>query len=643
MKPCVLLLSCWCIAVSAWAQSADPGNVKGAFLWYSTDTTGKIPALRSRIAGDTGSLTFSAASVADLNFHPALLLSGKNTLRASLGTRDLRNASYFTVYQGPDTSKEKCIWHITNDQQTTLVLTTDRMADLSAYHYMNYRDVVRDQPKVNIYVQNRESDALTATEQWWNIGTKPSVPELPVADFRGVVPEIIAYDRVLNSRERLQVASYLALKYGITLTEPGATYLNSTAQEVWNGYDYSDWHHNIAGVCRDDAAGLWQQAAGSTNTPGLLTITAKDSLRNNSFLLWGDNGKSLIPADRIAGMPRLLQKTWLMKTFGNVLPFTTDLLLDTKSIDAPLPVQPVYWLVTDSSGKGNFDATARFTRMDHIDQKGRVLFKNISWDKDGSGKDVWVIAVAEELLLATTIHQPACALPRNGAITTKIIGGMAPYQLVLKQKNGLLFIKKITDPSGTVEFTSLQAGKYFLTVTDATLRSYADSFYINNTDAPLVTSLAERYTLPANGALQLDAAGNMPDGLSWEWKGPDNFQSGAARVTITQPGLYTLRCTKDGCSSEQELNVVAAHANILYDVTVYPNPSPAAFTARVTLDKPAPVTMEVYTHDGRLIYSRQGVGRSNYLFTGDLRSSGVYELVFTSGLSRANKRLVIVH
>src|SRR5260370_4123708 len=142
---------------------------------------------------------------------------------------------------------------------------------------------------------------------------------------------MIAYDKVLNSHERLQVATYLALKYGITLTEPGATYLNSAGEVIWDGYKYSAWHHNIAGICRDDSAVLDQTTACSSNLPGLLTMAARDTLANNSFLLWGDNGKPLTPAAKAPGMPLLLQKTWLMKPHGNLHPFATNLVFDTKS------------------------------------------------------------------------------------------------------------------------------------------------------------------------------------------------------------------------------------------------------------------------------------------------------------------------
>lgn len=648
-KSCLLLPLLWALSFSVQGQSLYPGGVKAPFLWLCTDSSAATPTLHSLLAGQPN-IAVANGSLGQLNFHPALLVDGLRPNGSTppviaLGTRDLHNASYFTVYQSQDTAHENAIWHIVNGRQTMLVLTTNRMADLSARRYMNYTDIVRGQPKVNFYVQHKERDSLPVAEQYWNLGVKPASPALPVSTFKGLLPEVIAYDRVLNTHERLQVASYLALKYGITLTEPGATYLSSTGETIWDGYSYATWHHNIAGICRDDSAGLNQPAAGSSNTPGLMTMTAAAPLSNNSFLLWGDNGKALTPAPKVAGMPVMLQKTWLMIPHGmgaGGAAFTTTTVIDTKVVDAPLPPQPVYWLVVDPSGQGKFSASAAtFIRMDQLDERGKASFNKIKWDNDQSGKDVWGLIVARDLLLATAIDPPTCALPRSGGLHTRIIGGQAPYQLTLQSNNGLLVTRTIADNGSPVDVAALSFGKYFLSVTDARGALYTDSLYLNDQDAPLPQSLASSYTLTPGGSLQLDASVNMPDGLTWQWTGPGNFESYSSEVTITTPGLYSLTCSKDGCSTEQDITVTNNHNNTLYNITVYPNPSPAAYTARVTLDDPAPVTMAIYTQDGRLVSVQKGDGRSNYYFSGALTTGGIYELVFISGLSNATKRLII--
>jgi hypothetical protein len=457
------------------------------------------------------------------------------------------------------------------------------------------------------------------------------------------VPEIIAYNRVLNSRERLQVASYLALKYGITLTEPAATYVNSAGEKIWDGYDYKTWHRNIAGICRDDSAGLNQTISTSSNMPGLLTIATREQPANNSFLMWGDNGKPLTPGPKTAGLPLLLQKTWLMKTYGNIQPFATDIVINTKQVDAKLPVNPVYWLVIDHSGEGKFNtAGAEYIKMEKTDRQGNTYFKNILWDKDGTGKDVWSIVIAQDLLLATTINQPTCTPAQTGSLDVKILGGKAPYQLIIRGTAGQLINRRIDDISTPLHVADLRTGKYLLAVTDASQHHYIDSFYINHEDVPLPATMEDSYTMPAGRLLTLNAAQHISGNVSWEWSGPGNFHSFNPEVNISTPGVYTIRCSKNGCINEQDVLIKAPPSNILYDITVFPNPSPSAFNARITLDKPAPVLMTVYGPDGKLITTQKGNGRANYLFTGTLKASGTYEMVFTSGLSKTNKRLVIV-
>lgn len=639
----VALLVVLCVfTCMATAQTHNPGGVGGAVHWYVADTANNKAGLRSRIPADTAFLTFEQATLQQLNFQPALMLDGRRSLPLNLAARDWRTASIFTVYQTTDTARENTIWYTTQNNTTSLVFTTHRMADLPAYRYMNYNDLIRRQPKVNIYVQQKEKDSPVVALQALHIGGRPLTPKVPVVSFSGLIPELIIYNRVLNSTQRLKVASWLALKYGITLTEPGATYLNSTGQPIWQGYDHPQWHHNIAGIGRDDSSALRQSKAASSNTPGLLTITTDDSLTNNTFLLWGDNDKPLIPAPKIPGQPQLLQRSWLMKTTGSPV-YTTTLQIDTKPIDAPLPVQPVYWLVIDPTGEGKFNtAGATYIPMTTLDKKGIATFKNVQWDKDASGKDTWTLIAGPALLLQTIIGQPACAQQATGSLHTRILGGKAPFQITLQNTSGIIAGRPVANTNTPIEFQSLPTGKYTITVTDAGRHSYTDSFYINHADIPLPALPAEQCTLPVGGVLTLDAGLGLPSGLNWEWKGPDNFQSLSSQVRITKPGVYTIQCGAAGCYNRQDITVKAMPNNTLYDITIFPNPSTGRFAARITLDEPAPVTMSIYTPEGKLITMQKGNNRANYHFTGELTVAGMYELVFTSGLSKTSRRLMIV-
>lgn len=143
MKPCSLLPLLWVLSLFVQSQSIYPGGVAAPIQWYATSAS--VPGLHSLLMGNAD-IPAPHATLAQLNFHPSLVMDGGSLLQIGLGTRDLHDASYFTVYQSLDTGRENTVWHLVNGQHTTLVLTTSRMADLSARKYMNYTDLVRGQP-----------------------------------------------------------------------------------------------------------------------------------------------------------------------------------------------------------------------------------------------------------------------------------------------------------------------------------------------------------------------------------------------------------------------------------------------------------------------------------------------------------------
>jgi hypothetical protein len=132
------------------------------------------------------------------------------------------------------------------------------------------------------------------------------------ATINGAIPgdlqEVIWYKRTLSATEIKQVESYLALKHGITLggnagTSATYNYLNSTAAVVWDKTTNAGYNNDIAGIGRDDAAGLNQEQSNSVNTTGSVTIglgniAASNAANTNtfaqdrSFLIWGHDGAS---------------------------------------------------------------------------------------------------------------------------------------------------------------------------------------------------------------------------------------------------------------------------------------------------------------------------------------------------------------
>ena len=146
------------------------------------------------------------------------------------------------------------------------------------------------------------------------------------AELDGNVAELIVYDRVLTDSERKQIESYLAIKYGITITGGtdvlGSTvgnnaynYVNSTGTSIWNS-DIS-YKFDVFGLGRDDAYGLNQKVSKSINNNTILTVSTNsdvtslnlDSSRtpingNQEYILFGNNtGSSSLPNFQATELP----------------------------------------------------------------------------------------------------------------------------------------------------------------------------------------------------------------------------------------------------------------------------------------------------------------------------------------------------
>jgi len=151
----------------------------------------------------------------------------------------------------------------------------------------------------------------------------------------GKISEVITYDKVLTTTERQQVNSYLAVKYGITLTNDAGTtamnYLNSSAVTVWDAATNNGYNKNIGGIANDLESMLNQKQSKSVNagqqvligTSGLGNTNALNtsSLANGQYLIWGDNGLARVPAEAITGVAGVnfrFAAVWKVQNTGTV-------------------------------------------------------------------------------------------------------------------------------------------------------------------------------------------------------------------------------------------------------------------------------------------------------------------------------------
>lgn len=151
-------------------------------------------------------------------------------------------------------------------------------------------------------------------------------------NITGRMAELIHYNRALTTGEEQQINSYLAVKYGNTLTH---NYYNTQGEVI---YDMSSFPNNVAGIGNESAEGLMQKQSRSTDdaadiVTGSLGVVANSNLANtnvftadNSYAIWGHNG-----SDTAYGLNinltdyERMNRIWKIQKKGAVGPFRVNI------------------------------------------------------------------------------------------------------------------------------------------------------------------------------------------------------------------------------------------------------------------------------------------------------------------------------
>ena len=209
------------------------------------------------------------------------------------------------------------------------------------------------------------------------------------------IAEIITYssrkDDASFTDERNKILSYLAIKYGITLQDPGVNdnetdvnYVDSGGTTIWNATTNAGYNYDIAGIGRDDDTGLNQKQSKTVNTAdditmGLTEIATTNNLNGNTFatdknfLVWGNDNVALTAGttetvDMSSSIASLvsnvtitpLERVWKVVETGTV--GTAKVSVPWASILQPMGVPPGDYLMFISDSPG-FSPTAEYRVM----------------------------------------------------------------------------------------------------------------------------------------------------------------------------------------------------------------------------------------------------------------------------------------
>ena len=364
MKPLLhILIGTTILCSVAWAQ--NPGNVNGDKLWLRADlntstTTDGVKLTTWTDNSTQGNNATQAANALrpifeddatnNINFNPIISFSGSTFM--SLGTTGLPNnkhARSVIIVAAPNSVSGT--QYVFSYGQNILDAGTSSGANGSAGVFSGFLDDVTSPSglwKVGI--------PLTLTQVWaGNGGTVDQYGNGVILagslaksynsnllgaaigeaawggnNWNGRVAEVIVYNSAPSAAQLEKIDSYLAIKYGYTLT--GEDYETSSSSTLWDLTSLAAWSNNIAGVGRDDNEELTQLQSRSINSGFQLTVAIGNSIKatnsantgsfskDKSYLMWGDNNATTAFTRNITVSGTTynsMQRTWTFQQTSN--------------------------------------------------------------------------------------------------------------------------------------------------------------------------------------------------------------------------------------------------------------------------------------------------------------------------------------
>ncbi|OOV29327.1 hypothetical protein BXU11_05270 [Flavobacterium sp. LM5] len=395
--------------------------------------------------------------------------------------------------------------------------------------------------------------------------------------FNGQLAELILYSSALTASQKLQIESYLAIKYGITLNPSVVNYVNSSGTVLWNDTKY--WH-DVFGIGKDDASSLNQPQSNSINTGsgdgtgqsgrGNIVLSDPTSLDNGDFLMMGHDNAALteqttdLPTN-LSGKKRL-SREWKVSKANT--PGTYNLSFDTTGLCLSASTAADFKLLVDSNADGEFIAA---TTIDAASYANNILYFT---GVDLPNNAVFTFLTSPPTIqLTSAVGTDAQTVCTNTALTSIVY-------TTSKITNAV-----VTDlPAGV----SANFSSNTLTISGTPTASGVFNYTIqlSSTQCPpladvkgtiTVTALPNKPSITTSGATSFCAPGsvvlNSSSSTGNQWYKDGSVIAGATSnsYTATDSGVYTLVVTQNGC--------VSVESN---QVTVTANASPGAPTLNAT-------------------------------------------------------------
>lgn len=649
MKQHYLILGLYLIAFSTLAQTPlfkiSPENLDQTVTNFYGDQ------LNADLEND-----FSDAQ--DLiNYNPTFSFDGiEDYIQIEKPISNLSQMTLFTVFQpsaeDPETQQpEADIWQV-QGEEATLGLTTQKVYSSNKQSF--YQGLEPNKPVLHTFLQLHKNRQRYPNQQSSIIlGTAKQAENSTY--FKGNIGTLVAYNQRLRGVERQKIETSLALKYGITLGN-GENYLSSDKKNLWNSEKDSLFTNNIAGIGRDDKLELYQKQASSSNEDEFLVISVNEKapsnklnpseIPNENFLVWGDNQADLLAAVAANdSKPTQLNRQWLLTASGgSVSTLNTELQLKATELFGELKPKNEYLLAIDRSGNGDFDpAQTDYVPAHDLTQDNTLIFKNVQWDVDNSGKDQFTIALYQNLEATITPEATMVCPEATTTISYNTQGGIAPYQYTLANTQGFEKIWSSSDnEASNQEISEVPSGEFTLSITDRLGNSLALNTTIEE-ETPLTVDLGPDQTLEFEQSLELNPQISDPSNVAtYSWtQSKSDFSSTEETVSITEPGNYTLTVTTPlGCTYSDSVTIRGSY---IREMKLQRNPvTNGSYSIKTKMAERTDLEVSLYNGSGMILDSFTIKNKQKTTIKGKVpRGSGIYIVRIATQFGTVSKKIIV--
>jgi hypothetical protein len=305
-----------------------------------------------------------------------------------------------------------------------------------------------------------------------------------------------------------------------------------------------------------------------------------------------------------------------------------------------------YWLVVNPGiGNGFPVDSLNYYFPDSVTTNNQAIYRNVKWDADGSGNDVFGFALAKDLLLKMNVlDTPSCASTQTGSARIQAIGGQPPYIYSVANNRGDVVAAGMFLKPTPIDIGNLSVGTYRVMLKDNTGHTSLRYLQMPVPAAQrLSIGLEPDQALPNGGELLLNASRNISpgDAMEYKWTCENGFNATTPQVTVKQPGSYIVKVTsRAGCEFSDTVKVTGKARQ---HISVYPSPSiDGNFTISMSFPRATAVKVGIYDVKGNKVQEMTGKNNTEYRFPGRLVTAGTYTIMIVTQSGVDSRTLLIL-